>query len=179
MVRRACAARRDGVQYAHAGLVLLRRRTLTRTKKRFSSSVSAVAPFPVELLQNLVHPALLGGFAQPPLPALLGSAAAPALDRTFAVGPHLGSASLETGVPIGKIVPEDPVVEVTPVFEHPGLASNQQLDQEPKRDQRHPVGPPVRDQANHSPEYQEETHARAVQGAYMLSRDDTTDVLPR
>src|SRR5579859_2476359 len=84
------------------------------------------ASLPVNLLEDFIHPPFFGGLARhPPLAAKLGAAAAPPLERALPIRPDLRRATFETGVTFREIVAEDAGVEVTPFFQHPRFAADQ------------------------------------------------------
>src|SRR5262249_14216851 len=89
------------------------------------------AAFGVELGEDLIHQAFLGGLARllPPA-APLRAAPSPTPESALAIGTNLRCATLKTRITFGEVVPKDTVLEKSTVLEEPGLRTDHQLDQD-------------------------------------------------
>ena len=92
----------------------------------------------------------------------------------------LGGTALEAGIALREIVAEHAVVEIAALFQQPRLDAHQVLDHQGQEDERQAVAPPTDEeshQAGETPGSGRRPGPRRTR--YGLSRDETTEVLPR
>src|SRR5262249_53258151 len=98
----------------------------------------------MQLVENLVHSALVGRLAKhPTLAPKLGSAATPSSQCAFLERADLRGTVLQAGVPLREVVAEYPILEVAAVLEDSRLAAYHQLDQQGQHDYCDAVGTPL------------------------------------